>query len=87
MAAIDILQSVPYLLQLPSKRTWIDYDDEADVLYISFQKPQQANDSVLEDSVIYHYRDDDLVGITVLQALQRSEANASVTSSIQGELD
>ncbi|MGB3309433.1 MAG: DUF2283 domain-containing protein [Nodosilinea sp.] len=76
MAAIDILQSVPYLLKMPSKRTWIDYDDEADVLYISFQKPQQANDSVLEDNVIYHYRDDDLVGVTVLQAMHHSEINA-----------
>ncbi|MDA8273560.1 MAG: DUF2283 domain-containing protein [Deltaproteobacteria bacterium] len=24
---------------------WIDYDDEADVLYISFKKPKQATNS------------------------------------------
>ncbi|MDA0672470.1 MAG: DUF2283 domain-containing protein [Cyanobacteria bacterium] len=69
---LDILQSVPHLLKMPSRRTWIDYDDEVDVLYISFQKPQQANDSILEDNVIYHYRDDTLVGVTVLQAMGRS---------------
>jgi hypothetical protein len=32
----DLLESVPYLLKMPSTRIWIDYDDEADVLYISF---------------------------------------------------
>jgi len=35
------------LFKMPSKRTWIDYDDEADMLYLSFRKPQQANDSVM----------------------------------------
>jgi uncharacterized protein YuzE len=47
---------------------WIDYDEEADVLYVSFRKPQRANDSLLEDNIIYHYRDRDLVGLTVLKA-------------------
>jgi uncharacterized protein YuzE len=48
----------------------IDYDNEADVLYISFHKPQKANDSVMEDNIIYHYRDEELVGITVLRAAE-----------------
>ncbi len=54
---------------LPARQIWTDYDPEADVLYISFRKPQQANDSIMEDDGnIYHYRDDLLVGITVLNA-------------------
>ena len=52
------------MLTAPSSRIWIDYDEEADVLYISFRKPQRANDSLLEDNIIYHYRDRDLVGLT-----------------------
>ena len=57
------------VLALPGRRMWTEYDDEADVLYISFRKPQQANDSIMEDDGnIYHYRDDELVGITVLDA-------------------
>jgi len=69
MAEMKFLQSVPYLLTAPSRRIWIDYDDEADVLYVSFRKPQRANDSIMEeDNVICHYRDDELVGMTVLQA-------------------
>lgn len=68
MATSALLKSIPYLLAAPSHRLWIDYDDGADVLYISFRKPQNANDSVLEDNVIYHYHDETLVGLTVLQA-------------------
>ena len=60
------------LLQLPSARAWVEYDAEADVLYISFRKPQQADDSIMEeDGNIYHYRGDQLVGITVVHARAR----------------
>lgn len=60
------------VLALPARQMWTDYDSEADVLYVSFRKPQQANDSILEeDGNIYHYRDGELVGITVLNASQK----------------
>jgi uncharacterized protein YuzE len=60
------------VIALPSRQMWTDYDANADVLYISFHKPQQANDSIMEDDGnIYHYRDDELVGITVLNASQK----------------
>ena len=63
------------LLALPGRQVWTDYDSEADVLYISFRKPQQANDSVMEDDGnIYHYRDDELVGVTVLNASKKAAA-------------
>lgn len=56
-------------LALPARQVWTEYDEEADVLYISFRKPQQANDSVMEDDGnIYHYRDGVLVGVTILNA-------------------
>lgn len=74
MAEVLISNSlVTDLLSLHSKQMWVDYDDEADVLYISFRKPQQANDSIMEsDDRVYHYRDDELVGITILHASQKS---------------
>jgi uncharacterized protein YuzE len=60
---------IAQLLTFPSRQTWIDYDEQADVLYISFRKPQQANDSLMEDDgKIYHYHDDELVGVTVMNA-------------------
>ncbi|HJH25351.1 MAG TPA: hypothetical protein C5S37_00950 [Methanophagales archaeon] len=51
----ELLESVPYLLKMPSNRIWIDYDEDADVLYVSFQKPQHADDSEMKDNIIYHY--------------------------------
>ncbi len=68
MAEVNLLNSVPYLLQAPSSQIWVNYDEDADVLYISFRKPQRANDSILEEDIIYHYHDRELVGITVLHA-------------------
>ncbi|MCZ6633433.1 MAG: DUF2283 domain-containing protein [bacterium] len=66
------LRFVSELLRLPSDHVWSDYDEDADVLYLSFEKPQCANDSMMEeDGNIYHYRDRQLVGITVPNARAR----------------
>jgi len=43
----------------------IDYDEGADVLYISFGKPQPADDSEEVNDVIYRLRENELIGITV----------------------
>jgi len=64
----ELFEVVSHLLKMPSKRIWIDYDDDADVLYISFQKPQNADESEMEENIIYHYQGEDLVGITVIGA-------------------
>lgn len=64
----ELLKSVPHLLKMPSNRIWIDYDKDADVLYVSFRKPQHADDSEMEDNVVYHYCGGDMVGITVIGA-------------------
>ena len=45
---------IPFLLQLPARQVWMDYDAEGDVLYLSFAMPQQATDSVMgEDGNVY----------------------------------
>ena len=57
------------ILNLHRPSVSIDFDKQVDTLYISFEKPQRADDSVMEDDGnIYHYRTNDLVGITVLNA-------------------
>ena len=75
MAAIDteaILQLTPQLLRIPHKRIWYDYDEEADVLYLSFKKPSHAKDSELtDDDLIIRYEGSEVVGITVLHASKR----------------
>jgi uncharacterized protein YuzE len=69
----EVLDILPHILKMPFNRIWIDYDKEADVLYISFRKPQQANDSIMEDDIIYHYRDKELVGMTILHAKNKGK--------------
>ncbi|MDF0664760.1 MAG: DUF2283 domain-containing protein [Nitrospira sp.] len=62
-------------MNLRSNHLWLDYDDEADVLYISLRKPQRATDSDMVGRFIYHYDGKELVGGTVLHA--KSSAGAS----------
>ena len=65
----ELLRVVPKLAKLKLKEFWVDYDEEADVLYISFRKPQQATDTeTLDNGVLVRYRGDEIVGITVLNA-------------------
>jgi len=69
----SVFQAVPFLIDFPAQRFWIDYDKEADVLYISFHRPQQATDSQMaDDGILFRYRDKQLVGITVLEASTRA---------------
>lgn len=42
-------------------KLWIDYDEEADVLYLSFQRPQKATESEMrDDGVLLRYKRDKL---------------------------
>jgi uncharacterized protein YuzE len=63
-----ILESAASFLKLGAKKLWFDYDEEADVLYVSFRRPQKDTDSRMEGGLIYHYRDEELVGVTILHA-------------------
>jgi uncharacterized protein YuzE len=57
---------------MDTKKLWIDYDEEADVLYISFQRAQQATDNeMLDNGILLRYRKEKLVGVTVLDASAR----------------
>ena len=68
----EVFQVTPHLLKLPATKLWIDYDKDADVLYISFERPQKSTDSEMtQDGVLYRYRDNKIVGITVLDASER----------------
>ena len=52
-----------------TKDVRMDYDDEGDVLYISFGAPEGADDAdVTDDGVIVRTRQGKIVGLTVLNA-------------------
>ena len=70
--AEKILKIVPEILDMPSPQIWIDYDKEADVLYINFKKPSHADESIMsDDDIIYRYEGKTLVGITILGVRKR----------------
>ncbi len=64
-----IVDAIPILLEFPVKKFHIDYNKEADVLYISFERPQKATDTeVTDEGILLRYRENKLVGITILNA-------------------
>ncbi|OHC18168.1 MAG: hypothetical protein A3K25_08870 [Planctomycetes bacterium RIFOXYB12_FULL_42_10] len=68
----EVNELVSHFIKMPETKMWIDYDKEADVLYISFKRPQRATDSeMLENGIILRYKGEELVGITVLNASKR----------------
>ena len=68
----EVFNAMPHLLKFPVKKLWIDYDEEADILYISFKRPQKATDSeMLKKGILLRYKGKEMVGITVLEASKR----------------
>jgi uncharacterized protein YuzE len=68
----EVYELVSHFIKLPETKMLVDYDKEADVLYISFKRPQKATDSeMLNNGVLLRYKGDELVGITVLDASKR----------------
>jgi uncharacterized protein YuzE len=62
----EVQAMVSHLIKLPETRMWIDYDKEADVLYVSFKRPQRATDSeMMENGVLLRYKGEELAGITI----------------------
>ncbi len=69
----EIFKLSSHFVKFPTKRMWIDYDQEADVLYISFERPQRATDSeMLDNGILLRYNGNRIVGVTVLDASTRT---------------
>jgi uncharacterized protein YuzE len=60
------------LIRLPLEHMWIDYDREADVLYLSFRKPQRATKTIeTDDDILIRKDGNKIVGVTILHASTR----------------
>ena len=69
---INCLTLVSDVVKLPLKHMWIDYDSEADVLYLSFRKPQRATKTIeTEDDILIRKDGKKIVGLTILNARTR----------------
>jgi uncharacterized protein YuzE len=66
----EIQSALPYFLK--HKTVWASYDNEADVLYLHFKKPNHADDSeITEDEIIIRYENKEVVGLTILNASKK----------------
>lgn len=60
------------MLKLSTQHVWLDYDKEADVLYISFRKPQRASKTIeTDDDILIRKNGRNIVGLTILNASSR----------------
>jgi uncharacterized protein YuzE len=60
------------MMKLKAQHVWLDYDQEADVLYISFRKPQRASNTIeTDDDILIRKDGDTIVGLTILNASTR----------------
>jgi uncharacterized protein YuzE len=67
-----LLKAVSHLVHLPKSQMWLDYDQAADVLYVHFEgEPGSTHSEMQENGVILDYKDNTLVGVTILEASQR----------------
>lgn len=73
MVALDpYLRLVPEISRSPNQAVWMTYDSQADVLYINFKKPSEADDSELtDDDVIIRYQGEAVIGYTILHVSSR----------------
>ncbi|GAB1451102.1 hypothetical protein MASR2M47_11580 [Draconibacterium sp.] len=54
------------------KTVWANYDEEADVLYLHFKKPNHADHSEMtEDDMIIRYENNVIIGVTVLNVSKK----------------
>ncbi len=64
-----VMTNILRLAKLGDSKLWIDYDREADVLYVSFGKPQKADDSYQDkEGIIHRKKKNKLIGLTILNA-------------------
>ena len=60
------------MLKLSTRHIWLDYDKEADVLYMSFRKPQRATATIeTDDDILIRKGGKDIVGLTILNTSSR----------------
>jgi uncharacterized protein YuzE len=65
LAVADLVQ----LAQFGKDKLFIDYDNEADVLYVHFGKPQKADDAIQDkDGIVRRKKHNKIIGLTILNA-------------------
>ena len=62
----EVFEVLPHIKKIGAKHIWFDFDEDADVLYISLERPQNATDTdVLDNGIFLRLRGKKVVGITI----------------------
>jgi uncharacterized protein YuzE len=65
-AVKEILGALPHIKKIGARHIWFDLDKEADVLYVSLERPQRADDTdILDDGMLVRLRGKRVVGVTI----------------------
>lgn len=68
----NLLRATANLVKLPTRKMWFDYDARTDVVYRHFTEQSTSTHSEMSDEgIILDYHEDELVGLTILDASQR----------------
>jgi uncharacterized protein YuzE len=68
----DYTSLLPLLKKVPERQLWCSYDQEADMLYVTFQRPPNVTESELtDDDVVVRYSGEQVVGYDILHAGNR----------------
>ncbi|MCK4736791.1 MAG: DUF2283 domain-containing protein [Methanophagales archaeon] len=61
---------IPHVVRSPQRRIWIDYDEDADVLYMNFTYPPKAVEHEEDENGIVKNYDEkgNLTGLTIIGA-------------------
>ena len=71
--ALPVQPILELFKQNHTEALWMDYDHDADVLYVNFQRPVASDHSEMDDSdTILRYQGDRMVGFTILNASHRT---------------
>ncbi|MHB1376491.1 MAG: DUF2283 domain-containing protein [Candidatus Humimicrobiaceae bacterium] len=61
-----IFEALPYIKKIGAEHLWFDFDEGADVLYVSLERPQRATDTdILDDGIFLRLRGKKVVGLTI----------------------
>jgi len=70
MEEVEIIKMVPHVVRSMQRRIWIDYDEDADVLYMNFTYPPKAVEHEEDEKAIIRNYDEkgNLTGLTIIAA-------------------
>jgi len=70
MEEVEIVKMVPHVIRSMQRRIWIDYDKDADVLYMNFTYlPKAVEHEEDENGIVKNYDEKgNLTGLTIIAA-------------------